>query len=81
VETPVIYRSLVSGIVTQHALKQNKNINTITDKNAGNRPYSRIFEGPKSGALGLSLFILMVNPRLLQVHYCKKDKEHFTILL
>jgi len=47
-------------------LNQNKNI--IAYKNAGNRPYSGNFGTPKSGALGLSLFNLMVNPRLVATH-------------
>jgi len=46
-ETPVLYRSFVSGIVKKRALNQNKNTNTITYKNAGNRPYSRNFGPPK----------------------------------
>jgi len=33
---------------------------------AGNCPYSQNFGAPEVGALGLSLFSLMVNPRLSQ---------------
>jgi len=58
-------RSFVSGIVKKRALNQSKNTNIIAYKNARNCPYSQILVPPKSGALGLSLFSLMVNPRLL----------------
>jgi len=48
------------------ALNQNKNTNVIAYRNAGNCPYSQNFEAPpKSGDLALSLFSLMINPRLL----------------
>jgi len=48
-------------------LNQNKNTNIIAYKNAGNGPYYRNFGAPKNGALGLSLFSLMVNPGLGEV--------------
>ena len=63
-ELLLLLRSFVSGIVKKRALNQNKNTNIMlteflkivfTPKNLG---------PPKSGALGLSLFSLMVNPRL-----------------
>jgi len=46
-------------------LNQNKNRNTIACKNVGKYP-SKILGTPKSGAPGLSLFSLMVNPHLPQ---------------
>jgi len=45
-------------------LNQNETTNIIAYRNAGNCPYSQNFGAPKIGALGLSLFSLMVNPPL-----------------
>jgi len=47
-ETPVLYRSLVSDIAKKRALNQNKNTNTIAYENAVNRPYSRNFGVPQN---------------------------------
>jgi len=45
-------------------LNQNKKTDTIAYKNAGNCSYSQILGPRKIGAIVLSLFSLMVNPRL-----------------
>jgi len=55
-ETPILYRSFVSGIVKKRALNQNKYTSTIASKNAGNRPYSRNFRTPKIGGPRLKPF-------------------------
>jgi len=49
--------------------KQKYSINIISHKYARNRPYSQNFGAPQNRgqALGLSIFSLMVNPRLVAV--------------
>jgi len=55
-----LYRDLFCRIIVKkRTFNQNKNTNAIAYRNDGNCPYSQNF-----GALGLSLFSLMVNPRL-----------------
>jgi len=80
---PALYKSFVSGIVTKRTLNQNKNINIIAYKNAGNVLTPEILGPPKSGALGLTLFSLMVNLRLYYRNVwivCAKQTSAFDLL-
>ena len=64
---PLFYWDRFCGIVKKRALNQNKNTNMIACSNAGNCPYSQNFGVPRNRVLwALSLFSLMVNPRLLR---------------
>ena len=64
-ELILLLSSFVSGIVKKRALNQNQNSNITAKKLWKFSLLPKAWGPPKLGALGLSLFSLMVNPRLL----------------
>jgi len=58
----------VSGIAKKRALYQNKNANKLLTKMLEIVLTPKLLGPPKLGTLGLSLYSLMVNPRLNLLH-------------